>query len=81
MSPALNDSLKPEVAPEDHARNGRYLEPFEGFCVVEQSVRKGVEAAVGVEPVVRRAAGGRLLTHAMIDYIPMLHSALTVQLI
>lgn len=43
--------LQPEVAPEDKDRIGRCLELFEDFCVVTQSVRRGIDVQVEVEPV------------------------------
>lgn len=43
--------LQPEVHPEDKDRIGRCLELFEDFCVVTQSVRRGIDVKVEVEPV------------------------------
>lgn len=43
--------IQPEVAPEDRDRMGRCMELFEEFCVVTQSVRRGIEVKVDVEPV------------------------------
>jgi organic hydroperoxide reductase OsmC/OhrA len=43
--------LHPQVSAEDRDRMGRCLELFEDFCVVTQSVRRGVDVHVDVEPV------------------------------
>lgn len=40
--------LSPEIAREDRVRIGRCLEIFEDFCIVTQSVRKGIEVDVQV---------------------------------
>lgn len=42
--------IQPEVAPEDRDRMGRCMELFEEFCVVTQSVRRGIDVKVDVEP-------------------------------
>jgi organic hydroperoxide reductase OsmC/OhrA len=47
----LTVRLHPDVAPEDRERLGRCLELFEDFCVVTQSVRRGIDVHVFVEPV------------------------------
>ena len=44
--------LEPQVASEDEARMARCLTIFEDFCIVTQSVRKGVDVSVTVEPAV-----------------------------
>lgn len=43
--------LHPHVAPADRERLGRCLELFEDFCVVTQSVRRGIDVQVAVEPI------------------------------
>jgi uncharacterized OsmC-like protein len=43
--------IEPHVAPEDRERMTRCLGLFEDFCVVTQSVRKGIDVEVEVEPV------------------------------
>lgn len=48
----IQAKIQPEVAPEDRERMGRCLGLFEEFCVVSQSVRRGIEVKVDVEPVV-----------------------------
>ena len=48
----LTVHLRPQVATEDEARLTRCLSIFEDFCIVTQSVRKGVDVSVAVEPVV-----------------------------
>jgi organic hydroperoxide reductase OsmC/OhrA len=40
--------LSPEIAREDRVRIGRCLEMFEDYCIVTQSVRKGIEVDVQV---------------------------------
>lgn len=45
----LTVRLHPDVAPEDRDRLGRCLELFEDFCVVTQSVRRGIEVQVSVD--------------------------------
>jgi uncharacterized OsmC-like protein len=47
--------IEPVVAEEQHARMRRCLELFEDYCVVTQSVRRGIAVDVAVRPV---AAGG-----------------------
>jgi organic hydroperoxide reductase OsmC/OhrA len=46
----LSVRLYPRVAPEDKERVGRCLEIFEDFCIVTQSVRRGIDVQVSVEP-------------------------------
>ena len=46
---ALNVKLSPIIREEDVSRSKRCLELFEDFCVVTESVRKGIEANVDVE--------------------------------
>ena len=46
---ALNVKLSPIVSEEDVSRSKRFLELFEDFCVVTESVRKGIEVNVYVE--------------------------------
>ncbi|HEY8370365.1 MAG TPA: OsmC family protein [Thermodesulfobacteriota bacterium] len=46
--------LAPEVPAEARDRMARCLEIFESFCIVTESVRKGIDVTVEVEPV----AGG-----------------------
>jgi organic hydroperoxide reductase OsmC/OhrA len=43
--------LHPHVAAEDTDRLTRCLSLFEDFCIVTQSVRRGVDVQVSVEPV------------------------------
>ena len=42
-----------EVNEEERARMGRCLELFQDYCVVTESVRKGIPVQVAVEPPVR----------------------------
>jgi organic hydroperoxide reductase OsmC/OhrA len=42
--------LLPGIAAEDRERIGRCLEIFQDFCIVTESVRKGLEVQVEVEP-------------------------------
>jgi uncharacterized OsmC-like protein len=49
-------TLEPHVRAEDSGRIGRCLELFEDFCVVTESVRKGLAVEVDVTPVVGPAA-------------------------
>jgi organic hydroperoxide reductase OsmC/OhrA len=54
---AIKVSLAPTVSPEVREKMGRCLELFESFCTVTQSVRRGIEVTVAVEPrSARRAA-------------------------
>jgi uncharacterized OsmC-like protein len=48
--------LAPTVSPEVRERMGRCLDLFEDFCIVTQSVRRGIEVTVEVEPRVAAAA-------------------------
>jgi len=41
--------LLPDVAPEQRDRIGRCLDLFEDFCVVTESVRRGIDVQVAVE--------------------------------
>lgn len=41
--------LHPEVADEDQARMARCLDLFEDFCLVTESVRKGIDVDVDVQ--------------------------------
>jgi uncharacterized OsmC-like protein len=41
--------LSPDVAPADRERMGRCLDLFEDFCIVTESVRKGVDVLVQVD--------------------------------
>jgi organic hydroperoxide reductase OsmC/OhrA len=43
--------LEPQLRAVDHSRVGRCLELFEDFCVVTESVRRGLDVAVDVRPV------------------------------
>lgn len=52
----LRVTLEPRVSTADQPRIGRCLELFEDFCVVTESVRKGLDVAVEVRPVVGPAA-------------------------
>lgn len=42
-------TLHPEVADEDQARMVRCMDLFEDFCLVTESVRKGIEVGVEVQ--------------------------------
>lgn len=44
--------LSPAVDPEERERMGRCLELFENFCIVTESVRRGIAVDVAVEPAV-----------------------------
>jgi uncharacterized OsmC-like protein len=46
---ALKVKLHPLLSPEDLPRSKRCLELFEDFCIVTQSVRKGIDVQVDVE--------------------------------
>ena len=46
---ALKVKLHPLLSPEDLPRSKRCLELFEDFCVVTQSVRRGIDVRVDVE--------------------------------
>jgi uncharacterized OsmC-like protein len=46
----LRVTLEPRVRPEDRGRIGRCLELFEDFCIVTESVRKGLDVTVDVQP-------------------------------
>lgn len=48
--------LEPEIASEDRFRIGRCLEVFEDYCMVTESVRRGIDVRVEVEPAVRPPA-------------------------
>lgn len=52
----LKVTLEPRVRVEDRGRIGRCLEIFEDFCVVTDSVRKGLDVDVEVKPVSVAAA-------------------------
>lgn len=41
--------LQPEVPAEQRARMGRCLDIFEDFCIVTESVRRGIDVRVAVE--------------------------------
>ena len=43
-------AIHPEMKPEDAERIGRCAGLFEDFCVVTQSVRKGIDVKVVLEP-------------------------------
>ncbi|HXG44214.1 MAG TPA: OsmC family protein [Gemmatimonadales bacterium] len=47
---ALSVRVEPTVAELDRERAARCLELFEDFCVVTESVRRGIEVAVAVAP-------------------------------
>jgi len=46
---ALKVKLQPVIAEDDVPKSKRCLEIFEDFCIVTQSVRKGIEVSVDVE--------------------------------
>jgi organic hydroperoxide reductase OsmC/OhrA len=46
---ALKVKLHPVIREEDISRSKRCLELFEDFCVVTESVRKGIEVNVDIE--------------------------------
>lgn len=52
---AMGVHLSPAVTPEVRAKMDRCLGLFEDFCTVTQSVRRGIEVAVSVEPRVEGA--------------------------
>ncbi len=51
----LRVTLEPHVRAEDSSRIERCLELFEDFCVVTDSVRKGLDVTVLVQPAVTPA--------------------------
>lgn len=53
----MSVSLAPTVTPETRERMGRCLDLFEDFCTVTQSVRRGFEVSVAVQPRAPQAAG------------------------
>jgi organic hydroperoxide reductase OsmC/OhrA len=63
--------LAPTVSPEDRERMGRCLELFESFCTVTQSVRRGIDVTVAVEPRVDTAAGVRPQSVARLPCVPV----------
>jgi uncharacterized OsmC-like protein len=46
----LHVRLEPGLAPEERARAGRCLEVFQDYCIVTESVRRGLPVSVTVEP-------------------------------
>jgi organic hydroperoxide reductase OsmC/OhrA len=52
--------LAPTVTADTRQKMGRCLEVFESFCMVTESVRRGIEVKVAVEPRVIDAAGATL---------------------
>ncbi|HZD05579.1 MAG TPA: OsmC family protein [Longimicrobiales bacterium] len=52
----LHVTIHPTLGPEDAARVERCVDIFEDFCIVTESVRKGIDVVVDVEPLV--AEGG-----------------------
>ncbi|MBI4408206.1 MAG: OsmC family protein [Gemmatimonadetes bacterium] len=48
----LRIALQPELEPADRDRIGRCLEVFEDFCLVGQSVKRGIPLHIEVEPLV-----------------------------
>lgn len=48
--------IHPGISPEDRARTERCLELFEDFCVVGQSVRRGIPVEVEVAPAMAAMA-------------------------
>ena len=46
---ALKVKLHPVIRDEDMSRSKRCLEVFEDFCIVTESVRKGIEVNVDIE--------------------------------
>ncbi|HSM06664.1 MAG TPA: OsmC family protein [Longimicrobiales bacterium] len=48
--PSLSVTLEPTVEGEPSARYDRCLDLFEDFCIVTQSIRKGIEVDVSVAP-------------------------------
>jgi organic hydroperoxide reductase OsmC/OhrA len=46
---ALKVKLHPAIRDEDVPRSKRCLEVFEDFCIVTESVRKGIEVNVSIE--------------------------------
>jgi organic hydroperoxide reductase OsmC/OhrA len=61
---SLRVRLAPSVDPDDLHRIGHCLEVFEDFCIVGQSVRRGIDITVDVSPSAALcAAGGNPLDH------------------
>ena len=56
---AIGVALAPNVSAEVGAKMDRCLELFESFCTVTQSVRRGIEVAVSVEPRADAAPAAR----------------------
>lgn len=46
----LKVTLDPDLSPADRARAGRCLQSFEDYCIVTESVRRGIDIEVGVTP-------------------------------
>jgi uncharacterized OsmC-like protein len=57
----LRVRIEPVVTSDDLGRIGRCLEVFEDYCVVTESVRKGIPVVVEVEP---RAGVGAVVSEA-----------------
>jgi hypothetical protein len=53
----LHVRLEPRLAEADRARIGRCLELFESYCVVTESVRRGIRVDLDVAPVAAVVAG------------------------
>ena len=56
---AMQVGLAPTVSPGVREKMGRCLELFESFCTVTQSVRRGIEVSVQVQPRVEPAPGAQ----------------------
>ena len=53
----LTVTIHPEIGPDDVQRTARCRELFEDFCVVGESVRRGIPVTVEVEPAMAVPAG------------------------
>lgn len=53
----LSVELRPELSGEQADRVDRCLDVFEDYCIVTQSVRKGIDVDVSVKPVVMVGIG------------------------
>ena len=53
--PGMRVRLAPEVAPEDQERLERCEALFEDFCIVTQSIRKGIDVSVELMPAASTA--------------------------
>lgn len=56
---SMHVRMEPRLAEGDAARIGRCLELFESFCIVTESVRRGIRVDLDVVPVVPSSPGSR----------------------